>query len=213
MTPMVLIGTPAYGSMVHTDHVRSLFDFINAGIGFRYFSIGNESLITRARNSIVAAFNARPEFTHLLFLDADVYLSADSLKTMIDAQVPVIGAPVALKGFDADGNRIWNVGTCLGTAGPLFKVDHIGTAVLLLTRQAIDALIANAVAQGRIYERNTLVRGDFDADLHYDVFQVGVKNGLYLSEDFYACRQLRDLGYDIHVNPSIITTHHGIMAV
>ncbi len=45
----VMIGTPAYGGMVHIDYLRCLFDYNRAGIRFQLDTIGNESLITRAR--------------------------------------------------------------------------------------------------------------------------------------------------------------------
>lgn len=209
----IMVGTPAYGGMVHTDYVRSLFGLLRTGIKFQLVTIGNESLITRARNSIVAAFHARPEFTHLLFLDADVHLPPEGLVQMLAAEVPIIGAAVALKALNPDGNRIWNLGRSLGSHGALLKVENVGTAVLLLSRAAVDALVDDAVAHGRTYSRAATTQGDFDAEVHYDVFRVGVHEGIYLSEDYWACRRLHALGFGIHVDPSVITTHHGVMSV
>jgi hypothetical protein len=208
-----MVGTPAYGGMVHVEFVRSLFAFGNAGITFRMSTIGNESLITRARNTIISMFHAQPEFTHLLFLDADVHLPAADLQRMLAANVPVLGAPVALKGFDANGNRMWNLGRTLGTSGSLIKVENVGTALLLLSRTACTALVDDAIANGRIYQRGAEARGDLNPELHYDVFQVGVHDGVYLSEDYWACRRLHALGFDILIDPTVITTHHGVMAV
>ncbi|HEX9167922.1 MAG TPA: hypothetical protein VF886_03210 [Roseiarcus sp.] len=112
-----MVGTPAYGGMVHIDYLRRLFEYTETGIQFELDTIGNESLITRARNAILATFHARRELTHLLFLDADTSLPAAGLVRMLMARTPVIGAPVGLKGFDANGNRMWNVGRCVGVAG------------------------------------------------------------------------------------------------
>ena len=64
----IMVGTPAYGGMVHIDYLRCLFDYTRAGIRFQLNTIGNESLITRARNAILATFHVRRELTHLLFL-------------------------------------------------------------------------------------------------------------------------------------------------
>jgi hypothetical protein len=59
----IMIGTPAYGGMVHIDYVRTLFEYARAGIQFQLDTIGNESLITRARNAILATFHVRRELT------------------------------------------------------------------------------------------------------------------------------------------------------
>lgn len=58
----LLIGTPAYGGQVHVDYVNSLLVFQRQGIAFTLMTIGNESLITRARNTIISTFHARQEF-------------------------------------------------------------------------------------------------------------------------------------------------------
>jgi hypothetical protein len=209
----VMVGTPAYGGMVHLDYVRSLFGFLRAGIQFESVAIGNESLITRARNTILAGFHRRKEFSHLLFLDADVLLSGDGLARMLAANVPVIGAPVALKGLRPDGSRVWNIGNSKGSQGPLLKVDNVGTAALLLARAAADALVDDAIAAGRAYSRPSTSQGDPETNVHYDVFQVGVHEGVYLSEDYWACRRLQALGFDIFVDPTIVTVHNGVMSL
>lgn len=209
----VMVGTPAYGGMVHIDYMRALFELGAAGVPFQLATIGNESLITRARNSILAKFHVQTDCTHLLFLDADVHLPAADLIRMLEADVPVLGAPVALKGFDADGNRIWNIGRSLGAQGRLIKVSQIGTAALLLRRDACLALIEDAIAHGHTYTPNLPGDRQFDTDVHFDVFRTGVHEGVYLSEDFWACRRLRALGFDVLIDPTVITTHHGTMAV
>jgi hypothetical protein len=209
----IMIGTPAYGGMVHIDYLRCLFDYGRAGIQFHLDTIGNESLITRGRNAILATFHVRRELTHLLFLDADTNLPAAGLMRMLRARAPVIGAPVALKGFDANGNRMWNVGRCVGVAGSLLKVENVGTAALLLSRAACDALIQDAIDHGRTYTRMRTLVGNTDTSVHYDVFRVGVHANEYLSEDYWVCRRLRTLGFDVLIDPTIVTTHYGAMPV
>lgn len=208
----LLIGTPAYGGMVHSDFASALLTYQQMQIGFALMTIGNESLITRARNSILSEFHARPEFTHLLFLDADVLLPPAGLHRMLDSGRDVIGAAVALKGRNADGSRIFNVGKTCGEDGPHYRVERIGTAALLLSRKAVDALVADAVDDGRIYKTNRQLRGmTLRAPVHYDVFRTGVVDDEYLSEDFWVCRQLRRLGFDVFLDPTIVTRHSGMM--
>lgn len=212
LTPMLMIGTPAYGGMVHTDFASALLRYQQQRIGFALMTIGNESLITRARNTILAEFVVRTEFTHLLFLDADVHLPAEGLQRLIDAKCDVVGAAVALKGRNPDGTRIFNIGRLCGEKDSLYQVERIGTAALLLSRRAVDALVAHARSEGRIYARTNEVRGiALEAAIQYDVFRVGVAGEEYLSEDFWVCRELRQLGFPIHVDPTILTRHSGTM--
>ena len=134
----VLIGTPAYGGMIHSDYVNALLTYQHAGISFGLMTIGNESLITRARNTILSEFLLREEFTHLLFIDADVLLPAPGLGRLIAHNKDVIGAPVALKARQADGSRVFNTGALCGEEGPLYKCKRIGTAVFMLSRRAVS---------------------------------------------------------------------------
>jgi hypothetical protein len=211
----LLIGTPAYGGQVHVDYVSSLLVFQRQGIVFTLMTIGNESLITRARNTIISTFHGRPEFTHLLFLDGDVYLPHDGLSRMIACGKDVIGAPVALKALSAEGTRIFNIGRTIGEDGPLLLTERIGTAALLLSRRAVDALIADARGDRRAYEQSAVAQdsGGTGQAIHYDVFRVGVVDGEYLSEDYWACHALRRLGFAIHVDPTIVTRHNGVVAI
>jgi len=44
----------------------------------------------------------------------------------------------------------------------------------------------------------------------YDVFQVGVVDGEYLSEDFWLCKELGELGYHIYISDAVTVIHHGM---
>ncbi len=207
----VMVATPAYGGMVHLDYAMTLLDLRAAGVAFTLMGMGNESLITRARNALLAAFHARPAFTHLLFLDADIGVPAAGIQRLIAHDRDVVAAPVPLKGHGPAGERIFNVGRVVGESGPLTLVDRVGTAVLLLSRRAVDALVDDAKRDGRVYDRASTLSGDAETRVHYDVFRVGVADGEYLSEDYWACAALRRLGYAVHVDPTIVVRHHGTL--
>jgi hypothetical protein len=207
----LMIATPAYGGMVHLDYTMALLELRAAGINFTLVGMGNESLITRARNALLASFHARPAFTHLLFLDADIGVPAAGIRRLIEHGRDVIAAPVPLKGLGPSGERIFNVGRVVGESGPLTLVDRVGTAVLLLSRRAVDALVDDAKRDGRVYDRASTMAGDAATRVHYDVFRVGVADGEYLSEDYWACATLRKLGFPVHVDPTIVVRHHGTL--
>jgi len=207
--PYIMVGTPAYNGMVHTDYVHSLLSFKQHGINFGFLSIGGESLITRGRNTILAHFHHAKEFSHLLFLDGDVYMEGADLQRMVSANKDVIGAPVALKTMK-DNKPVFNINGNLGQEDGLLKVSQLGTAVMMLSRHAVDKLVEDALENNDNYLANPYAEGIGDAEEIYDVFKVGVKNGSYLSEDFWACSTLLNLGFDIFVDLHTKTRHHGM---
>lgn len=210
----VLIGTPAYGGMVHLDYLNSLLEFQKQGLQFSLASFGNESLITRARNSIISYFyHHRQEFSHLLFLDADIRLAAIDLKKLMDYEVDVIAAPVPLKSYAADGNPPLNCSPLeTKVAEDLYTTSYVGTAVLLLSRRAVTDVVEKTKKEGRTYRFPAKL--DTNENLTgmemYDVFQVGIADGEYLSEDYWLCRELTSLGHKVHVCDTIRITHHGM---
>ncbi len=196
----ILIGTPAYNGLLHIDYLHSIMQLTNV-VSFSVINVGNESLITRARNNIITYFNEKKEFTHLLFLDADIGIKAKDVVKLISHNKDVIGAPVPMKGLTPEGQKIFNV-TDLITQDEktkLYQVKHVGTAVLLLSRKAIDDLIDNA---------ETYMHKGVKS---FEVFKVGVKDDIYLSEDFWVCNELRALGYNIFVDDTIEVTHNGFV--
>jgi hypothetical protein len=207
----VLIGTPAYNGMLHTDYLYSILGFISNDVPHSVMTIGNESLITRARNTILANFWEVETFTHLLFLDADVFLDHQGLKEMLNHNKDVVGAPVYLKGKNADGEQTINSDANLNVLPVLQSVTRVGTAVLLLSRAAVNSLVEHAIKENRTYEINEMLRREGMAITHYDVFRVGISAGEYLSEDFWLCKELVELGYEIHVDTSVYTRHNGMV--
>lgn len=213
----IFIGTPAYNSMAHTDYLHSIISYYEHKIPFTLMTIGNESLITRGRNSIISYCYNLTDISHLLFLDADIYLHASGVIRMLQLNKDVIGVPVALKGFNKDtGASVYNTGNFLAEeklmdGSTIYKIDKIGTAVFMLSKKAITALIDYAISNNDIYYPNPHTRGDNKSDIKmYDVFKTGVYDGEYLSEDYYVCKVLRELGFDIFVDLNIATKHNGM---
>ncbi len=208
----VFIGTPCYNSMVHSDFLHSIMSFHENNIPFSLMTIGNESLITRGRNTIISYFHNTINFTHLLFLDADIHLSFMGLLQLLSHEKDVIGAPVALKGRNKQtGEAVYNVGKNLGEEDNLIMTDRVGTAVFMLSRKAVDALVDNAIENDDVYYPNPHTRGHADPNIKmYDIFKTGVYDGDYLSEDFYVCKVLMELGFNVYVDPNVRTKHNGM---
>ncbi len=209
----VMIGTPAYGGMVHLDYMNSLLDYQRQGLNFSLAAFGNESLITRARNTIISYFyHHKDEFTHLLFLDADIHLPAAGLKAMLDFNKDVCGAHVPIKAYRQDGSVRSNAtGKMESVENGLYEAEFVATAALLLSTKAVCAAVESAEQAGRTYSNPS----EFDMNDEitniqmFDVFQVGVVEGEYLSEDYWLCHELRKLGFSIYATDVPDITHYG----
>jgi len=213
--PKLLIGTPCYGGMLHQDYVKALIEFNQMGIPITYMHIGNESLITRGRNTIISFYYTNMDkFTHLFFMDADIYISAQDLAKLITSDKDVIAAPVPMKGYNPDGSPAYNINGVISANVPdfpnLVTVEKVGTAAMLLSNDAVNALVEKAKKNGDVYGGNSLSRGESMNQIqHYDVFKACVRDGQYLAEDWYVCHSLRELDYNIYVDKTIRTKHSG----
>lgn len=209
----LFIGTPAYNSMVHTDYLHSMIDFQKNKVPMTVMTIGNESLIPRGRNTVISYFHTLTDFSHLLYLDADIFLEFQAFMKLMSHEKDVIAAPVALKGFDDKGQPVYNTGKILKKLkDDLYTVDRVGTAVLILSRNATNALVKDAIDNNQIYKPNLYSRGDANPNIiyHYNVFSTGITDEEYDSEDFFICHKLIKLGFDIHLDPTVRVRHNGM---
>ena len=94
MSPKIFIGTPCYGNMLTADYFKSCLQLTALAtqkkIELQFGTIGNESLVTRARNTLVQLFMDNKNYTHLLFIDADLAFNPESVFRMLDLDEDVV---------------------------------------------------------------------------------------------------------------------------
>jgi len=208
----ILVGTPCYGCLMTIDYFNSmtrlLRDGLEHGVNVDFMQIGNQ-VTKKARNSIVSYFHTHPEYSHLLFVDADTGVEAGGIGKLIKSGKDVIGAPVALKGFNPDGSPVLNIGEIYSQEGSIAEIEHIGNACLMFSRKAIDALISISTPYD---DDPAYARGHTKAiGKTWDVFYIGVmEDGVYRPEDFSTCWKFRNkLGIKVYCDLSVKTTHQG----
>lgn len=97
----VLIATPSYGSMVTTSYTTSLLALMNSFRETVDFSLQflDYSLICKQRNFFISRL-LEEDFTHLLFIDADMGFSVDTIKSLFELNKPVTACAYPTRALD-----------------------------------------------------------------------------------------------------------------
>ena len=125
----IFIGTPCYGGMITAEYFKSTLRLVNEapkhGIQLQFGTIGNESLVTRARNTLVQLFMDDPgNYTHLLFIDADIGFSEKTVFRMLELDEDVVTGVYPRKAID------WRRVKKRMTDNPDVSLDELQAAAL-----------------------------------------------------------------------------------
>ncbi len=208
-TTRVHIAMPCYGGMLTESTFMSFIKWANTarqlGIDWTLETMVNESLISRARNTLTAKFLDQAESTHLFFVDADIGWEPWHLLVLLNRDKDVIGGLYPMKTMPIK----WVVNGFEGAEeGPdgLQEVSKAGTGFLLMKKHVFEKLnVHPAVKQ---------YKNDIGLDPKYDkylktYFDTAVRQNRYYSEDWTFCENWRDLGGKIWVDKRVLLRHSG----
>jgi hypothetical protein len=208
-TTKVHIAMPCYGGMLTESTFMSFIKWANTarqlGIDWTLETMVNESLISRARNTLTAKFLDMPDATHLFFVDADIGWEPWHLLVLLNRDVDVIGGLYPMKTMPIK----WVVNGFEGAEeGPdgLQEVSKAGTGFLLMKKHVFEKLKTHpAVKQ---------YKNDIGLDPKYDqhlktYFDTAVRQNRYYSEDWTFSENHRDLGGKIWMDKRVLLRHTG----
>lgn len=235
------IATPCYGGALTEPYFRSvikMMTFFNQHrIPLAFGTIANESLVTRARNVLLAYF-LNSDYTHLLFIDADIeFKTEDVLKLYIHDKDVVVGAypkkgvnwthikemilmdpakkhtpqEIGALGSDYAINfQFTNRDTkTVAVENGLIKLHDAGTGFMMIKREAILKMIEK---YPELKYNNDVQMGGVDLkDNFYALFDTMIDpvDKRYLSEDYTFCRRWQAMDGEIWLDPSISLNHYG----
>ena len=208
-TTRVHICMPCYGGMLTEQTFMSYIKWANTcrqlGIEWTMETMTNESLISRARNTLVAKFLNNPDSTHLMFIDADIGWEPWHLLVMLNRDVDVIGGLYPMKTLPVK----WVVNGFEGAEqGPdgLQEVSKTGTGFMLVKRHVFEKL--NEHPAVKPFNNDIGLPKELDQHLktYYDT---AVRENRYYSEDWTFCENWRDMGGKIWVDKRVLLRHVG----
>ncbi len=233
----VVFATPCYGGTCTEAYLRSMMATTvvldRMGIAHTLLTLTNESLITRARNRLVAQFLRTPG-THLFFIDADLRFHPNDILRLIAHDRPVVAAAYPAKAVREE-NIVGHVfadieqvrrATTQYVVNVLFEDEEAmarneatlkdglievldaGTGFLAIKRHVIDELVA-AHPELTYYPERTYQADPDDPQPEWAVFDTMIDGGRYLSEDYAFCRRWQALGGSVWLDPSIALDHVG----
>lgn len=229
-----MIALPCYDRQLTEPFTMSL---IQACIYFKQigmrFGIGtiSDSLISRARNSIVAKFMAAEQFTHLLFIDVDLKFNHNDILKMLWHDKDVMTGSYPIKDINwekvqklvqsgVEPNKLAAKATRfvvnpvsagqnkIETDNGAIAVHDAGTGFMLIKREVFTKMF-EAYPELKFQDDTGSLKGD-ELKHTYALFNSYVdENKRFLSEDYGFCRYWQKIGGKIWVDPAVELSHFG----
>ncbi len=228
----MVVATPCYGGVVTQAYMLSVMKLVahaaRAGYAVSLSMLGHDSLVPRARSTLLGTFLDNPAATHLLFVDADIGFEPAQVDRLLAADKDFTGALYPLKAMDwARIPERFTVGESLAQAalnyvgtfcpeperreeGGFATAVYAGGGFQLIRRAAILRMVA-AYPETRFTALYGLSRAEGPPGQLYALFDsiIDRDTGAYLSEDYSFCKRWRDIGGEIWLDTASRLTHVG----
>jgi len=250
--PKLYILTPCYGGMCYINYLQCLINTLNL---FRQYNFPiqvefckNDSLVSRARNNLIAKAMHDPKCTHIIFIDNDITWNPISILKLIIANKPLVGGAYPIKRYNWEkitnnGNydetvinkwvdkkndnnslkesmsdidmiqssllryNINYINKYIEIEDNLTQVKHLATGFMLMQRTIIEKMML-AYHSTKYTDDVGFLTGT-ENDYAYALFDCGVEDGHYLSEDWLFCNRWTKIGGSIWLDVTINLTHTG----
>jgi len=252
--PVVYILTPCFGSICYVNYVYCLMNTIEVfkkyGIELIVEFCRNDSLVSRARNNLIAKAMNNPRMTHIMFIDNDITWDAIDILKLIVSEKNLIGGVYPLKRYNwesllkdkqnekssnmiqkwidkknnsqfknsiSDENAIqfnmvnYNINyvdKILNIEKNIAKVKHLATGFMMIRRNVIEKM-SKAFPSTKYVDDVHFLKPE-ENEFAYALFDCGVEEGHYFSEDWLFCHRWSKMGGSIWIDVTISLTHTGI---
>jgi len=199
--------------------MMSILKLLNAAkdskLNISFYPIFFESLVSRARNAAVAHFLEDKENTHILFIDSDIIFEPEDVFKLLQSNKEVVAGIYPKKYIVWDRLKQYPEaervdfpvgGSVKMTEDNFLEMDYLPTGFLLISRTAINKITK---AYPELKYKNDIDGYMSAGDNFYDLFKVGIRNGIYESEDWGFCSLWKSVGGQVLIHPEINVKHLG----
>jgi hypothetical protein len=247
--PSLMILTPCYGGQCFVNYVTclmntfTLFNQLNIPIKVEFCK--NDSLVSRARNNLIAKAMSNETITHFLFIDSDITWTPFEVLKLIIADKDLVGGVYPIKHYDWNKliheeknivkdwlshkretvlNQVMSdqeyvqsrllryninyVSSTITVKQNLTQVKHLATGFMMIKRQTIEKM--SAAFPSTKYTDDIGFLKENEQKYAFALFDCGVENNHYLSEDWMFCTRWEKMGGEIYIDITIRLTHSGM---
>jgi hypothetical protein len=246
--PHVCILTPCYGSVCFVNYVhcllrtKEIFEHFNIKLKIEFCK--NDSLVSRARNNLIAKAMVHTDVTHIMFIDNDITWDPINIIKLIIANKPVIGGIYPLKNYDWDKildnkniftEKIENknnspfhdiitdretiqhnllnynvnfIKNQIDIQQNIAEVKHVPTGFMMIQRNTIEKMMEAYTSTK--YTDDVGFLEDHENKYAFALFDCGVEDNHYLSEDWLFCNRWNRIGGSLWIDVSINLSHSGL---
>jgi hypothetical protein len=247
--PVVYILTPCYAGLCYVNYLECIVKTIEL---FKYFNIKlivqfckNDSLVSRARNNLVARAMHDLSMTHIMFIDNDITWNPFDILKLLLSDKPIIGGAYPLKQYKWDrlaqngGSMTANIiekkrknsalsdsisdvdmikynmvnyninylSNNLEINENITKVKYLATGFMMIQRNVIEKMQKSFPSTKYVDDVNFLQPQE--NEFAYALFDCGVEDGRYMSEDWLFCQRWSKMGGNVYLDVGINLTHTG----
>lgn len=246
--PHIIFLTPCYNSSMYCTYTESLLQTMfmckDLGIDATVHFCRNDSLVSRARNNLIAKGMSHLTATHFMFIDADITWNPFDILKLLVADKHVVGGIYPIKNYEWDKaitnpdhinsilerkkksqlNTIYTdtnfvktnmvrynanyKSNMLEIQNNLTEVRHLATGFMMIQREVIE-LMSKAFPQTKYVDDVNFLTGS-ENDFAFALFDCGVEEGHYLSEDWMFCQRWAKMGGNVFADITIDLDHTGI---
>lgn len=246
-SPKMCILTPCFGGQCYVNYIDCLIKTLSL---FRHFKFDidvifckNDSLVSRARNNLIAKAMSDPKTTHMIFIDNDITWNPIDILKLAIAEKPIIGGAYPLKNyswdkltnpaivqglidkrnksilkdmlseqemvqFNAVNYNVNYLSNNLQVEGNIAKIRHLATGFMMIQRNVIEKMMKAFPSTKFVDDINFLEPNE--NEFAYALFDCGVEDGHYFSEDWMFCQRWSKMGGSIYLDVTVNLIHTGI---